>query len=397
MDSLNFYFLLLVAIFCGWLMGRFASPSRKSIKKKPSDLFEDYFVGLNYLLNDEPDEAIDTFIDALEINSETIETHLALGALLRRRGKVDKAIKVHQALLARPGLEQSFSEATRLQLALDHISAGLLDRAERLLNEILSEADSKSKNEALLQLITIYQTEKEWEKAIVSSELLLADPAFRKDLELRSEAAHFCCEFAEQLLDQEEDSKAKTQLKRAFTFDKGNIRALSLLAKIEQRQGNFKTAIKQLLRIHSSSPEFVGLLLEPLSECYQQLGTMQDFEKLLRSILSEGSNNNVMLALAELIKKDSGNEAAASFLNTYLAEQPSLEGLLELLGLQIADVDDEFARSLSSVQTLITKMQRNSSEYQCNHCGYESKNHYWMCPSCKKWDKIKPIHDSVAS
>ena len=397
MDSLNFYFLLLVAIFCGWLLGRFANPGRQAIKKASGDLFEDYFVGLNYLLNDEPDEAIDTFIDALEINSETIETHLALGALLRRRGKVDKAIKVHQALLARPGLEQGFSEATKMQLALDHISAGLLDRAERLLNEILNEAKGKSKNEALLQLITIYQTEKEWEKAIVSSELLLADPALKKDLELRSEAAHFCCEFAEQLLEQEEDSRAKTQLKRALSFDKGNIRALFLLAKIEQRQGKFKTAIKQLLRIRSSSPEFMGLLLDPLSECYQQLGTPQDFEKLLRSILAEDSNIKVVLALAELIKKDAGNEAAANFLNGYLAEHPSLEGLLELFGLQIGGVDDEFAKSLSSVQSLISKMQHNSSEYQCNHCGYESKNHYWMCPSCKKWDKIKPIHASVAS
>lgn len=396
MDSLNVYFLLLAAIICGWLMGRFAYPRRRAVNKDASDLFEDYFVGLNYLLNDEPDEAIDTFIDALEINSETIETHLALGALLRRRGKVDKAIKVHQALLAKQGLEQNFSEATRMQLALDHIAAGLLDRAERSLNEILSEADSKSKAEALLQLITIYQTEKEWEKAIASSEQLLADPAFRKSLELRSGAAHFCCEFAEQLLEKNEDSKARAQLKRASTFDKANIRAFYLLAKIEQRLGNSKAAIKQLLRIYSSSPEFVGILLGPLSECYQQLGTLGEFEKLLRSMLRDDPNVNVVLALAELIKKESGNEAAVHFLNECLTENPSLEGLLELLALQFHSVDAEFGKSLSSAQRLIAKMLSRNFEYQCNHCGYESKNHYWMCPSCKKWDKIKPIHDSVA-
>ncbi len=395
MGSLGFYFLLLIAIFAGWLMGRFAYPRKRAIDKDSGDLFEDYFVGLNYLLNDEPDEAIDTFIDALEINSETIETHLALGALLRRRGKVDQAIKVHQALLARPGLEQDFSEATRLQLALDHISAGLLDRAEHLLKEILGE-DSNSKWEALHHLVTIYQTEKEWEKAIGSASQLLANPAFEKDFELRVASAHYCCELAELLLDQNQDSKAKVQLKRAFTFDRDNARASFLLARIEQRLGNFKAAIKQLQRIYSSSPDFVGQLLGPLSECYEQMGMMCDFEKLLRSMLSEGSNVNVVLALFDLINKDAGNEAAMGFLNGALAESPSLEGWQKLLGLQVSAVGDDLEKSLISVQKLIDRMLYKNFEYQCNHCGYESRNHYWMCPSCKKWDKIKATINDVA-
>lgn len=397
MDSLIFYFLLLAAVFSGWLMGRFVYPRGRNVNRKNSDLFEDYFVGLNYLLNDEPDEAIDTFIDALEINNETIETHLALGALLRRRGKVDKAIKVHQALLARVGLEQGFSDATKLQLALDHIAAGLLDRAERLLNEILTEADSNLKCEALVQLITVYQTEKEWGQAIESSNLLLADPAFKKDSDIRSAAAHFCCELSEQLLEQKQYKEAKTQLKRAFGFDRENTRSLFLSAEIERRQGNFKPAIKQLMRIHSSSPEFVGLILPPLSESYRQLGKIQDFEKLLRNMLLEHPDVNVVLTLAELITQEGGEEAAVHFLNECLTQHPSLEGLQKLLGLQINGVDDEFARSLASARVLISKILNKSFEHQCNHCGFESKNHYWMCPSCKKWDKIKPIYTSAVS
>ena len=176
MDSIAFYMLLLVAVTAGWLLGRF-SAAKSSREKPPSlDLFQNYFVGLNYLLNDEPDEAIDTFIKALEINSETIETHLALGALLRRRGKVDKAINVHQALLARPNLEPNFTNLVRLQLALNYIAAGLLDRAERLLKEVLEDG-GEAKWDALAQLITIYQTEKEWEKAIASSTELLKEAA----------------------------------------------------------------------------------------------------------------------------------------------------------------------------------------------------------------------------
>ena len=172
MESLTFYLLLLIATIAGWLFARLGSSKPARVKASSSDLFQDYFVGLNYLLNDEPDEAIDAFIEALEINSQTIESHLALGALLRRRGKVDKAINVHQALLAKPNLERDLSNLIRLQLALNYIAAGMLDRAERLLKEILDEG-GEAKWDALRQLITIYQTEKEWENAIDCSSQLL--------------------------------------------------------------------------------------------------------------------------------------------------------------------------------------------------------------------------------
>ena len=191
MESLVIYFVLLLAIAFGWVLGRLTAGNKKVQILETKDIFQDYFVGLNYLLNDEPDEAIDTFIKALEINSETFETHLALGALLRRRGKVDKAIKVHQTLLARPGLERNISDSTRLQLAVDYIYAGLLDRAEGLLNDILTE-DSPAKWDALRHLITIYQTEKEWEKAIECSTILLRNSSYKKETELRSAAAHNC-------------------------------------------------------------------------------------------------------------------------------------------------------------------------------------------------------------
>ena len=396
MDSISFYFLLLIAIVAGWLMGRFMYPRNKIQDKSHNDLFEDYFVGLNYLLNDEPDEAIDTFINALEINSETIETHLALGALLRRRGKVDKAIKVHHALLARPELEQGFSGSARLQLAQDYISAGLLDRAERLLNEVLNE-NKNFKWEALRFLITIYQTEKEWEQAISSSSMMLANPTFKKDIELRAAAAHYCCEIAEQLLESNNDAGARASIKRAFTFDRRNIRASFLLAKIEQRRGKFKAAIKELVRILASNPDFIGQLLQPLSDCYEQLGSSAGFEKLLRDSLLDSVDVNVMLTLTELIQENSGSESALSFLKQQLSINPSMAGLLKLLGLQIGDADDksDAGESLRAVQKLLKEMLQKSAEYQCNHCGFESRKFYWMCPSCKKWDRIKPMAQSA--
>ncbi len=393
MDSLNFYVFLLIAIIAGWLMGRFNSVKSAQSKSKGGGLFDDYFVGLNYLLNDEPDEAIDTFIKALEINSETVETHLALGTLLRRRGKVDKAIKVHQALLARPNLKRNFSDSAKLQLSLDYIAAGLLGRAERLLNEILDE-HSEARWEALRHLITIYQTENEWNSAIACSIKLLKNPRFKKNPQIRAGAAHYCCEIAEQCLSENQNSKAKAEIKRAFTFDKKNIRAMLLLAKLEQRQGKYKASIKKLLRVGSNNPEFTGQLLQPLAECYEQTG--EGFEKLLRTIVAETANVDAVLTLAQLIKTKTGSSAAINFLSEQLSQHPSLEGLIKLFELQIHSVEPNIASSLESLLNLVDEQMRRNFEYQCLHCGFESKSLFWMCPSCKKWDNIRPIAETTA-
>ncbi|MDD9889123.1 MAG: lipopolysaccharide assembly protein LapB [Gammaproteobacteria bacterium] len=390
MEGLGIYFLLLIAVIAGWVLGRLSAPGFKAKPRDTNDIFADYFVGLNFLLNDEPDEAIDTFIKALEINSETVETHLALGALLRRRGKVDKAIKVHQALLARPGLDKSFSDSTRLQLAIDYISAGLLDRAERLLKEVLGEG-TMAQWEALKHLIIIYQTEKEWHKAINCCSQLLSSINYKRDSEIRAAAAHYCCELAEQSLDEEQNIKAKEQIKKAFTFDRKNVRASLLLAKIEQRLGNYKAAIKELVRIRTNNPEFISQVLGPLAECYEQIHNMPEYEKLLTNTLPEEPDVSVVLALSDLVKNRAGDEAAIEFLNDYLTRKPSLTGLVELLKLQIPRTDAAVSSNLNLLQQMIDKLVRKNPVYQCNHCGYESRSLYWLCPSCQKWDRIKPI------
>ena len=392
MNGISIYIILLIAVAAGWALGRMTSP-RARTGSAPKDFYQDYFVGLNYLLNDEPDEAIDTFIKSLEVNSDTIETHLALGALLRRRGKVDKAIQVHQSLLARPRLEQSVVDSTRIQLARDYITSGLLDRAERLLNEILSE-DSPAQCKALKLLIRVYQTEKEWEKAIDCSRRLLRHTVYKKDMEIRSAAAHYCCELAETQIAQEQYRIARDHIKRAFSFDRKNVRASFILAEIEQKLGNYKAAINELVRIRSIMPEFVSQTLGPLAECFEQLENLPEYEKLLKASLPDEPDISVVLALSDLVKKRSGDEAAIEFLNEYLIRKPSLPALLELLRLQIPQTDQKVVGNLSLLQQMIDSLLRKKPSYQCNHCGYESKNLYWLCPSCKKCDKIKPISDS---
>lgn len=389
MENLAVYLLLLLAVAAGWFMASLSGRRRRR-KRHGRDIFDDYFVGLNYLLNDEPDEALDTFIKALELDNETVETHLALGALLRRRGKVDKAIKVHQALLARPGLENELADSTRLQLAMDYISAGLLDRAERLLNEILNE-DSPARWDALRHLVTIYQTEKEWEDAISCCSRLLANSAYKKDAEIRIAAANYCCELADQLLAQDQVSKAKEQAKRAFTFDRKSIRASLLLAKIEQRFGNYRAAIKEMIRIRKNNPEFTPTLLEPLEKCYAQMGAPDDYGKLLADFFAQSPESSVLLALARYKQKTRGDAEALQFLAAHTEEAPSLPALAEALGLQLQSAAPEVKVSVDRLKQMISQLQMRKAAYQCHHCGYESRSLYWLCPSCQKWDKIRPL------
>ena len=390
--GLEIYFILLLAVIAGWLLGRFGRRVSKAGNRSPTtgEILSEYFVGLNYLLNDEPDEAIDTFIKGLEVNSETVETHLALGALLRRRGKVDKAIKVHQTLLARPGLEQRFVDSTRLELANDYIAAGLLDRAERLLNEILAE-NTVAKWEALSHLITIYQTEKEWIKAIDATRHLLSSTAYRGDAELRSRGAHYCCEVVDQLLADKHYNQARDWIKKAFTFDRHSIRSTLLLAEIEQELGNYRAALRELLRICRTHTEFTGQVLPALELCYDELNERREYERLLRELLAEHNDIHVTLALARVIRAAEGDSNAIQFLNRQLEHTPYLAGVLALLGMQVSQADGELQANLQRLQSMIDLLLSKRPYYRCENCGYEAKSLSWNCPSCKKWDNMKPI------
>ena len=422
---LQMYLILLLAVAAGWLLGFFSglfSLRRRGRRRDPDAIFEDYFIGLNYLLNDEPDEAIDTFIKALEINSETVETHLALGALLRRRGKVDKAIKVHQALLARPGLVPSFADSTRLQLSLDYIAAGLLDRAERLLQELLRE-DSEARWEALAHLITIYQTEKEWDQAIACATRLLANPAYRRRNAVRAAAAHYCCELGESHLQEGRHGKARDLIRQARGFHRNSLRATLLQARLEAKDGRYQAAVKGLQEIRGQSPDFIGQILPLLRDCHSRLGSEAQYESFLHSALGDGGSPEVAVELARLLQRRQGAAAAAAFLRRYLQQHNEPRALLSLLRLQLSASGSESnassgglstsggglsasggglrdggdaASDLALLQQILESQLAGKPTYRCSHCGYESRNLNWLCPSCQRWDSTKPIAEAPA-
>ena len=392
LENILIFVLLCIAATAGWLIGK-----RKGGKSAPPgndtqtvDLSRDYFIGLNYLLQDEPDEAVDVFINALEVNSKTVDTHLALGTLLRRRGKVDRAIIVHQSLLARPRLSQSILVAIQLELARDYIAAGLLDRAERLLKEIL-EDKTDSKWEALNQLITIYQMEKEWDNAIDAAEMLLRNPKYKKQPAIRSATSHFHCELAQQAILEEQYPQARDLLNRAVSHDKMNIRAVLLASEVEIKTGHYKKALRELAKIKTRNPLFLSELAKPAAICFQQLGKEAELEGYLKNLLKDSSATTIVLAVTELLKNRSGDEVAAVYLAQHLKNHPSLRGLSEFVNLQAQHSNANMRDNLAILQEIMQKIIDTKPRYRCNYCGFEVKSLHWLCPSCNHWGEIQPV------
>jgi len=391
-ENLLYFILLCIAVMVGWLVGRIKAG--KSVPpgddNQLPELSRDYFIGLNYLLQDEPDEAIDVFINALEVNSETVDTHLALGTLLRRRGKVDRAITVHQSLLARPRLSQSILVSIQLELARDYIAAGLLDRAERLLKEIL-EGKTDSRWEALNQLITIYQMEKEWNNAIDAALMLLRNPKYKKQSAIKCATSHFHCELAQQAIREERYPEARDLLKKAVSHDKMNIRAVLLGSEIEIKTGHYKKALKELAKIKTRNPLFLSELSKPAAICFQQLGKEADLEGYLRNLLKDRSATSIVLAITRLLKTRAGDEAAAQYLAQHLKSHPSLRGLSEFVTLQAKQSTESMQDNLAIFEDIIQKIIDTKPGYHCNYCGFEVKSLHWLCPSCNHWGEIQPV------
>lgn len=391
MEGFALYALLLIAICTGWLLGRSGSRSIKFPPRQTRDIFHEYFAGLNYLLNDEPDEAIDTFIKALEVNGETVETHLALGALLRRRGKVDKAIKVHQALLARSGLEASLADAARLQLAKDYISGGLLDRAERLLKE-LAQGKPEGKWEALTLLVSIYQLEKEWHRAITCTKELLSHSAYRRSSEWNARMVHYHCEIAEGLLVEGQLGEARQQLRRGDGFQRHHLRASLLTARLEHESGNCNGAIRECRHIAEHSPAFLTQVVDVMAASYSELGREDELIKFLDGFLDKQANPVALQLISRLIAETEGADRAIQYVRRHLAAQPSLAAAAKLLEFEVEtnQFDPAMLSDIEKIREVLLAHLAKQLGFQCGYCGYEARQLYWLCPGCHRWDSIQP-------
>ncbi len=378
------WFLLPVAAASGWYAAR-RGAGRERPSAQREGLRSDYFKGINYLLNEQPDKAIEVFIKVLEVDSETVETHLALGNLYRRRGEVDRAIRIHQNLIARPTLSQGLRNEALLELGQDYMSAGLLDRAENLFQE-LADTDSYTVN-ALRQVTDIYEQEKDWDKAIESS-LKLEKATGRP---LGRVIAHYYCEQAEACRSRSDVSGAHALAKKALETDATCVRASLIMGDLLREDERYEEAIEALKRIETQDPAFVPEFIERIKECYAKLDDMDGLLVYLTGLLERYGGITTALALTELKHGNGSAEEAVEFLVSQLQQRPSVRGFDRLLSLELEAIGDTRPTRMSILKDLTSQLLKDRPIYRCEHCGFEAKALFWQCPSCKHWTTTKPI------
>lgn len=376
--------VVLIALFLAWYVG-FRMGKEKMTAQKFA-LPRDYLVGLNFLLNEEPDKAVDIFIKMLEVDSDTVETHLAVGKLFRRRGEVDRAIRIHQNLIARPQLDKHYREQSLFELGHDYLSAGVLDRAERIFLELVPVKDFSTA--ALRPLLDIYQREKDWEKAIPIADKLQQV----SKISMQHIIAHYYCELAEIACHKSQLEQAIGYVKQAHDYDKQCVRSSLLQAKLEMKQENYKNALRSLKRIKSQNPDYLSEAVVLLAACYEALNEEEKFVEYLKELLEEHPHVSVMSSLSERIRRWSGDKEAANFVGDYVRRYPSVSGLNLFIKLYISSTEGRTREDLLILQGLMQKLLADKPDYRCVSCGFSGKTLHWQCPGCKQWSSTKPVH-----
>ena len=376
------YALLPIAATGGWLAGRHMS--QKQIEKISPKIRRDYFKGLNYLINEQPDKAVDVFIKLLEVDSDTVETHLALGSLFRRRGEVDRAIRVHQNLIARPQLAKQHRLHALSELGQDYLRAGVLDRAERLFLELIESGETDQAS--LHFLLHIYQQEKDWQKAIDIAQKLLSLGEPVQDV-----IAQYYCELAEQMIEQGRINQARQYLKRAQAIHHDCVRASLIRAKMESDAGEYREAIRCYKRVMDQDPDYISEIVIPLSVCFQQMGEENSLVTYLESCLVSHPRISLVLAISDYLQRQHSEKVAIEFIAQQIQKQPSLRGLSRLVELYLLNSVGDAHEKLMILQNFIRQLLANKPIYRCAHCGFSGKMLYWLCPSCQHWNTIKPI------
>lgn len=377
------WLLLPVAAASGWIMARRSQPRQRA---RGRDFSSEYFQGLNYLLNEQPDKAIDVFIRMLEVDSDTVETHLALGNLFRRRGEVDRAIRIHQNLIARPTLNKFQRSTALLELGQDYMRAGWLDRAESLFEELVES--NLHTVPALRHLLDIYQQEKEWDKAIAVARRL--DGQGKQSF--KPVIAQFLCEEAEQALRQGDEHAAAQSLKRALQHDRHCVRASILQGRMAVQAGNCKAALKAFHQVEEQDIEYLPEVLEPLRQCYEQAGAFEELKRYLAAVIDRYNGISPVLMLADLLARTEGDAAAVDFLAAQVRKRPSVRGLGRLIDLNLAAASGKAKEDLLILRDLVAQLLGSKPKYKCSHCGFAGKSLHWQCPTCKEWNTVKPIH-----
>jgi lipopolysaccharide biosynthesis regulator YciM len=379
----EYWWLLGFPIFfgLGWLAARV---DIRHLVKDSRALPSSYFRGLNFLLNEQPDKAIEAFIEVVKVDPETVELHFALGSLFRRRGEYDRAIRMHQHLLERADLGPEQRAAALFALGQDYLKAGILDRAEEVFNRL---SEGPQAGEARRYLLEIFQQEKDWDKASQMARSLEKDSGESRAKEL----AHFLCERAVADAAHSRPDTARRNLEQALEVNRKSVRASLQLGDLEKTHGSLARAIEHWKRIEVQNPAFLALVAQRLLEAYREAGKLEEGLTLLTGYLERYPSLDLLDAVFQTTLEAKGVEAAYKLVRDELRRNPTLLGLDRLLEAQIIGAaHPERRRDLELVRNLVHSHTRRLARYRCENCGFKARQFHWLCPACGGWETYPP-------
>ncbi len=382
------WLLLPVAAASGWY-------AAKRTGKSPRDrtLPGDYIKGLNFLLNEQPDKAIEVFIRLVEVDSDTVETHLVLGNLFRKRGEVERAIRIHQNLIARPNLEHRLKVYALLELGRDYLKAGLLDRAEALFEEVVKLSSKNA--EAYRHLLEIYEQEKEWQNAIDTATRLQTNSG----VAMGQVVAHYYCELGGLELAAGRQEAASQYARKALGQDRNCSRASVLLGDVAASRNDAKAAIKHYSNVQTQTPELLSIVLPNIRQAYESRNDSKGYIRFLEKLNQNSNNLPSVLSLINILSEQGNFQDADNILHKALCRtKVPLKLVREYIAVLIERDGIDCSENLHKVLEALDAYLENAPSHICGRCGYEAKGFFWQCPGCRSWGTAKPFDEqSVAA
>jgi lipopolysaccharide biosynthesis regulator YciM len=363
-----------VAFALGWMASRF---DLRQLRRERQDSPRAYFKGLNLLLNEQQDKAIDTFIEAVQNDPDTTELHFALGNLFRRRGEFERAVRVHQHLLGRADLKTGDRDRAQLALAQDYMKAGLFDRAEAAWHAL---EGTPFDGEARLALLSLYERSRDWRRAVdVAQHLDRAGGG-----SFASRIAHYECEIAQEADAAGRRDEAEAALQRARKAAPQAARAMLLRGKRLLRDGQAAEALAAWDTLRQQHPAVFLLVAGEYAAAARDCGARDAARATLQAALAQLPAVEVLQALDTI---DPGDAARVPRLLDHLRQHPTLSAALLLLEVPAAQWTDEAWTALrAAVAHAAGPLQR----YRCAACGFEARTYFWQCPGCLNWDSYPP-------
>ena len=358
-----------VAFTLGWLASRL---DLRQLRIENRQAPKAYFKGLNFLLNEQQDQAIDAFIEAVQNDPETSELHFALGNLFRRRGEYERAVRVHEHLLSRGDLTQPERDRAQHALALDFLKAGLLDRAETALRKL---EHTPFEEEAQLALLSIYERSSDWANATEIAARL--GSSSRGSFSTRQ--SHYLCEQAAAAAAAGDTGKALSMLHEAVALAPASSRPLIDLAKLQNQLGQPQDALQTLLKLEQTAPQGLPLAAGLLANIALASGQQPAALALLQASYAQIPSIDVIEAIVKLEKDPA---MARHWYVQHLEHQSSLVAASKWVAGE--KLEDEHHHAL--VQRALDQATKPLLRYRCAACGFEATQHFWHCPGCQAWD-----------